>query len=78
MMQVRGYLRPLSMFDTCVGLYNDDSIDMCLDGRLYHLSFDWKTKALVSNERHFCSAFHDTTLAKACRLACKQHVTDKV
>ena len=57
---------------------NDGSIDTCPDGRIYHLSFDWRTKALVSNEFHDCSAFHDTILAKACWQACKQHVSDQL
>ena len=40
------------------GFRKDGSIDTCPDRRICHLSFDWRTKALVSNDHHDCSAFH--------------------
>ena len=59
MIRVR-YLRPLSTFGTCVGFCNDGSIGPCPDERACHLSFDWQTEALVSNEGHDYSAFYGT------------------
>ena len=71
------YLCSLAMFDTCVGFF----VVMFLLTRVRAdifliISFDWRPKALVSNERYDCSAFHGTILAGHCRQACRHHVTD--
>ena len=50
----------ICVFCPCVEFFNDGTIDTCPDGRIFHLSFDWQTKVLVSNERHDCSAFNNT------------------
>ena len=57
---------------------NPVSIDTCPDGRICYFSFDWPTKALVSDERHDCSFFYGTILATTCRLASRQHVNDQL
>ena len=73
-----GYLRPFSMFDTCVGIGNDGSIDTCSDGRICHLSFDWQTKALIIGICHDCCSFYDaisggTPPVTCCHIAIYPH-----
>ena len=72
-------LRPLFMFDTCVGFCNDGSIGRCPDGCIYHSGFDRKTKAFVGNECYDCSAFYGTApgammSAECCQAAIGPHV----
>ena len=75
----RVWCYPLSMLGTCVGFFAMTvQLTRVRTDVFCRLSFDWRTKALVSNEHHDCSAFHDTIPAMAFRQACRQHVSDQL